>query len=345
MKQVANKSAFEILPITNSIDNIEDEINTLVRTGRLSLHKVVSTILDEAATEYPTKNAHISLEISSIGEELRKRGMFSILEKFWLNITEETDLLNKTRTNKLNRGISLANTGVSQIIQTKIKEGIFNLYRALADDAPVLEKLGLTSDPEINTVTIPLYLQFETGLYEKLRQDILIPFSRGRANIPNNTELEAFLSKQYPDKRLFLFQTLSQLFSALRRNKILSNMLSRQDIIRSISDLCLYLEDSLRRKDPSINSLYAGLAFLRFGDFPGGNLSRSLDELASKISIANSSGTADIKSAKVTILLRNYSAHNLETYEHVLFNDDNLIKSYVADIFYTLLLVSSEEKV
>lgn len=335
----------EKTPEEEKINQIRTLITYICNIGRLYLRENVQKLGEHPVVKYEDKNLHISTEIESISEELGRKNLLNVLETYWLNITDETDEINKTRINKLNRGVSLANTGVFQIAQTNVDEGIFNLYRALADDEAILQTLGLDHDPEINLVNISLFSQFEHPIIELVFSSVLSPNLLSGETTPTLEELKVFFSKLKPSIRLFLFGKLQQLFSSLRRNEVLKNMMSRQAILDSLSAFCLWTEDSLRRKTPSINGLYDGLKFLHIPSRPGGYHSNTLDELIENITIVEKRPNINSKRALVTLLIRNYVGHNLETNDHRFFENKEKILSYVADIFFTMLLLDTQGKI
>jgi len=312
--------------------------------GRYYLRQKSLELKDSPIETYEEKNLHITPQIQQLSNEIWKRRMYNLYEVFWLNLTEETNLINRTRVNKLNRGISLANLGISQIIQTKIGEGTFNLYRALADDEAILKKIGLDSNPEKNFVESRLFSQFEHRGIQGILNRVIKPNLTNGEIAPTMSDLKNFFNKQQPGIRIFIFVKLHQLFSSLRRNEILNNVMSRQSVLDSLASLCLWIENSLRRKKP-VNGLYEGLNFMKLPSIDGSYGSNDLDGLVKRITIVETNTNIKIRRALITLLIRNYSGHNLETKEHSFFDSKEKILSYVAAIFFTMLFLDSEGKI
>lgn len=335
------------LPVTpgngaDIIDQTQRNIIYLVSFGRVVLRETLSRFKEEdfKMNRYEDKNKHMSGPIGQMGTFLFNRGLYKVAEDFWANIDAEIVEFNKQNSRNLNRGIPLANLGVAQIVEGKITEGLFNLYKAHDNDRQSLSHLsGLDLDPERNLVSSVLFTQFEDRIVSWLYASVLAKYQTVFQTLPSLDDLKAFIGSLSPDKKIFLFSIIAKFKEAFSQNEEVSNFVSRGEILRSLADLAAWYEDGLRRVDPGVTTLVPALA-RHFGQInpTSGQYSSasSLDELIRKIdlAIADQLTNLELTNARVMSLIRNFSGHNFDSQDHDVFTRSDEI---VARMFMIIL--------
>ncbi len=334
------------LPVTpgngaDIIDQTQRNIIYLVSFGRVVLRETLSRFKEEdfKINRYEDKNKHMAGPIGQMGTFLFNRGLSKVAEDFWANIDAEIVEFNKQNNRNLNRGIPLANLGVAQIIEGKITEGLFNLYKAHDNDRQSLSHLsGLDLDPERNLVSSVLFTQFEDRILGWLYTSVMTKHQIVYQTFPSLDDLKSYIGSLSPDKKIFLFSIIAKFKEAFSQNEEVSNFVSRGEILRSLADLAAWYEDGLRRIDPTVTTLVPALA-RHFGPI---NLTRgqyssasSLDELISKIDLAivEQPSNLDLTNARVMSLIRNFSGHNFDSQNHDVFTrSDEMIARMLAII-------------
>lgn len=327
------------------IDITQDYMEYLVEFGVVLLRESVGNLKSTKIEKYEDKNRHISPNIQLMGTWLLNRGLYNLGEIFWMNITNETDRINKENGLNLNKGISLGNTGVFQLAQKKAKEGLFNLYRAFEEDRIVLESLqNPNSNPEVNLVSTILYTQFEDNLMKWLYEIILVPHETLSDTVFSLEEIRGIIQSLSPDKRLAFFGIIFEFNISHDQENTLSNFLSRGDVIKGLSEISVFMEDEMRRKNPKIQGLHnfitkhVKLTTLNTST----TRAESLDELVALIKKVETTqkGKLEINSS-ILILIRNYSGHNYDSSKHVFFDKAD---EYFARIIFVLFIMKKEGK-
>ncbi len=318
------------------VDRVHRDIGYLIELGRVALRESLNRMKDDdfIIKTYNDKNRQIDSYIQQMGGWLLNRGLYPIAEGFWKNIDEEICDFNKTKNKRINRGIPLANQGVAQIAQGKVIEGLFNLYKAYKDDKECLAHLpGSTIDPEKDLPASTLYAQFETRQISFLFNSIVTKYSTVFSSPITEADLTSYILSLSPDKKILLFVTLYRFAFSYDLNNELSNPVNRGEILRSMSELALWYEDEIKRKNPTRTGTLGDLLqqlFVQQLNSPGirgeytdaGNLT----ELDTKIKNAISN-TSDLNftNARIITCVRNFTGHNFESRDHPIF-------SYVGEV-------------
>jgi hypothetical protein len=321
----------EFLPVTpgngaDIIDQTQRNIGYLVTFGRVVLRERLQRLKPEdfVISKYEDKNKHMDGPIGQMGTFLFNRKLFKIAEDFWANIDAEIQEYNKQNGKSLNRGIALANLGVAQIVEGKITEGLFNLYKAHDNDRQSLNHLpGLDLDPEKNLVNSILFTQFEKRITEWLYSSVVTKYQAVFSILPPRAEVETFILSLSPNKKIFFFSIMAKFKEAFSQNKEVTNFVSRGEILRSLADLAAWYEDGLRRIDSNVTTLVPALAqhFGQINPTSGEYSSAStLVELMAKIDLAvTQPGDSLLTNARTMSLVRNFSGHNFDSQNHDLF--------------------------
>lgn len=330
------------------VDRVHRDIAYLVELGRIGLRERLSQmkVSDFEINTYEDKNKPIDGYTQMMGTWLLNRGLYGVSESYWANIDSEIVNFNKTDNKNVNRGISLANLGVSQLAQGKVIEGLFNLYKAYDNDRSCLAHLsGVTIDPEKDLPTSDLYTQFENIQISNFFQDILSKNIQVFSTTLSEGDFKSYVLSLSPEKKILLFITLYRFSFSYSLNSELSNPVNRGEILRSLSELALWYEDELKRKNSSLSGTLGDMLQTLFstpinstrGEYTAAS---SLTELETKINSAVSNTTdVNFANARITTCVRNFTGHNFEFQNHNIFN---LSGEIIARMF-SLIMYSSAQ--
>lgn len=327
------------------IDRVHRDIIYLGEFGRIVLREHLQNMRDKdfIISNYDDKNKPILAPIQRMGMFLLNRDLFPIVEEYWRHIDDEIQDFNKQTGKRVNRGIPLANIGVSQISQGKVIEGLFNIYRAYEDDRECLQHLsGITIDPEKDMAKSILFTQFEERQIINLFRVIVTKFNSVFPTAISKDDLSEFVLGLDSDKKLLFYMTLYRFSFGWSLNNQLTTIISRSEILRSLAELALWFEDELKRKDPTLR----GKTLIEILDQKVGRLNpasgqytkaTSLTELSTKIANAlKVPSTLDLTNARVTGCLRNFAGHNLEVQDHIFFQScDEVFARMFSFIIYS----------
>ncbi len=327
------------------VDRVHRDMAYLVEFGRIVLEEHLQNMKDEdfVINTYEDKNKPIFQPVQHMGMFLLNRNLFSIAEEYWKQIDDEILAFNARTGRRVNRGIPLANTGVNQIAQGKVIEGLFNIYRGYNDDKECLQHLpNISIDPEKDMAKSSLFTQFE----ERQTSDVfeLINSKYGHVFDPiiSKDDLSEFIQNLNSDKKLLFYMTLYRFSFSLNLNNQLSTVVSRSEIVRSLAELALWFEDEMKRKDTSL----IGQTLIQILDQKVGQINptsgqytnaSNLNELSTKISNAlASSSSLEIKNARIMGCLRNFAGHNLDVQDHAFFQTcDEVFARMLSFIIYS----------
>ncbi len=327
------------------IDRAHRDIGYLTEFGRIILREHLERMResDFLIARYEDKNKPISPLVQQMGMFLQNRGLYPIVEEYWKHIDDEIQQFNRRTGRRLNRGIPLANTGVSQISQGKVVEGLFNIYRGYNDDKECLSHLpAITIDPEKDMANSRLFTQFEERQINNLFRLVVTRYSSVFSTTITKEELSNFVLSLDSDKKLLFYMTLYRFSFGWTLNSQLSNIISRSELIRSLSELAVWYEDELKRKNTSL----VGLTLIPILDSKVGLLNptrgmytstTSLGDLETKIlsAIAEPS-TLELKNARVLACMRNFAGHNLDLQDHTVFQMcDEIFARMLSFIIYS----------
>jgi hypothetical protein len=327
------------------VDKVHRDIVYLTEFGRVVLRGHLQNMKDEdfEITKYEDKNKPIYAPIQQMGMFLLNRGLYPIVEEYWMQIDQEIQEFNSTTGKRVNRGIPLANMGVAQVAQGKTIEGLFNIYHGYEDDRDCLQHLpNINIDPEKDMANSRLFTQFEERQTSQLFHTVVSKF-QSVFQIPLTKQgLSNFILSLNSDKKLLLYMALYRYSFAASLNDELTNVISRSEIIRSLAELALWYEDELKRKDSGLS----GQTLIQILDQKVGQLnpthgqytgSTNLDELSTKITNAiNANNDLLITNARIMGCLRNFAGHNLDVQDHPFFqSSDEVFARMIALIVYS----------
>lgn len=327
------------------VDRVHRDMAYLVEFGRIVLQEHLQNMKEEdfVINSYDDKNKPMFPPIQHMGMFLLNRRLFPITEAYWEQIDEEIQLFNTQTGKRVNRGIPLANTGVSQIAQGKVIEGLFNIYRGYNDDKECLQHLPeISIDPEKDMAKSILFTQFEEKQTANLFKFIISKYGNVFNPVLSKDDLSKFIQSLNSDKKLLFYMILYRFSFALNLNNQLSTVISRSEILRSLAELALWFEDELKRKDPSLS----GQTLIPILDKKVGRLNpthgqytdaANLNELSTKISnTLGATATLEITNARVMGCLRNFAGHNMDVQDHSLFHTcDEIFARMLSFVIYS----------
>ncbi len=327
------------------IDRVHRDIIYLTEFGRIVLRGHLQNMKEEdfVIATYDDKNKPIFAPIQQMGMFLLNRGLFPLVEEYWKHIDDEIQDFNRQTGKRVNRGIPLANIGVSQISQGKVIEGLFNIYRGYEDDRECLQHLpAITIEPEKDMANSVLFTQFEERQINNLFSVIVAKFGSVFPTPISKDDLSNFVLGLKSDKKLLFYIIIYRFSFAFSLNNQLTTIISRSEILRSLAELALWFEDELKRKDLTLS----GKTLIPILDQKIGQLNptsgqytdaSSLNELSTKIANAlGVSSALDLTNARVMGCLRNFAGHNLEVQDHVFFQTcDEIFARMLSFIIYS----------
>lgn len=217
-----------------------------------------------------------------------------------------------------NKGIVYGNLGVSQTIQMKLDEGFANILKALIEDQPYSG-----SPAQQNFFNTPLFTQFENNFVKGELATLLTKLVDNRLN-PIPQFIDNFLNALSDDQRVFFDYCFIRIMENLRIWLEKNNSFSANRLLSCSQDLCLFIEDYLKKKIGSAaittwmstnNKSYItlkGLISIKFTTVSlWGCGANSMSELDSKLRTELARSSQPKKSLRILTLLRNYSSHNI----------------------------------
>ncbi len=326
------------------IELIVKNFEIVLERTSLILKKQIETLIAKGykIREYEDKNSHITGEIFRVGSFLVGMKYYGLAERYWDNITTKTKEFSNKIDIKFNCGMSLANTGVSQLSSGKSVEGLNNFYLAYEDDKRILEENNIKNiDVERELLNSPLFTQFFNKILDFYFDEIILEVP-GPLSI-NQSDFFDIPKKIKSLTAIQLFFVLSELKTSIELFKISNNFISRSRIMISLFGLCHWIENTLKEIYKSGNlSVLLQKAFnknnkeLNFKTtFIHNYKSSTLEELKNRIdSNLKNEEDYDIANARLLRLIRNYSGHNISVQNHNFFSE---IKEYVTRILNLLV--------
>jgi len=310
------------------VDKLHRDIAHLAEFGRVVLRGHLQNMKEKdfVIADYNDKNKPIYAPIQHMGMWLLNRQLYPIVEEYWKQIDQEIQDFNKQTGERVNRGIPLANMGVSQIAQGKTIEGLFNIYSGYEDDRVCLQHLpNVVINPEKDMANSKLFTQFEERQTAQLFNAITSKFSGVFHTSLSKSELSSFIANLGSDKKLLFYMTLYRFSFSLSLDKKLTTVISRSEIIRSLEELALWFEDEIKRKDPTLSGKTLGAILNqkvsklnpKMGQYTD---AKDLNELSVKIASAISdTASLELTNARIMTCLRNFAGHNLDVQNHIFF--------------------------
>lgn len=340
----------DLLPTTpgngsDIIDRVHRDMGYLTEFGRIVLREHLLKMKDEdfVIAKYEDKNKPIFAPVQQMGMFLLNRGLYPIAEEYWKHIDDEIQKFNTQSGRRVNRGIPLANAGVSQISQGKVVEGLFNIYRGYNDDKECLAHLSeIVIDPEKDMAKSILFTQFEERQISNLFNLVVSKFPSVFPFPMTKEDLSNFVLNLNSDKKLLFYITLYRFSFGWTLNNQLTTIISRSELVRSLSELALWFEDELKRKDTT----FVGNTLIPILDQKIGQINptrglftntTSLNDLSVKISnIISASSSIEMKNARILGCMRNFAGHNMDLQGHAIFQRfDEIFARMLAFVIYS----------
>jgi len=229
-----------------TILEIEVGFKFLIRSGKLM---VIEDMQEYPAFDpnrpYKEKNYYFDRANENIGLPLLRNGLIEFSERYYSEMLKTILNFEKQTGRNFNKGMVYANLGVSQMALDNFDQGIVNLLNAHEED-----KAFHGSNYELALFQGPLYSQFEKNIIEYLINNGQL-FATQASVIVDETFITELLNSLNFDNRLLFTSTIrsiSQNFNILKEN---NNTFTRGRLFSDIKNLCLFVEDVMKRKAKS----------------------------------------------------------------------------------------------
>jgi len=296
--------------------------------------------------EYKDKNKHIINQIQEPGNIFLNNNLYELSEIYWKNITNKTIEMSDKLGIRFNCGISLANTGVSQIAMGKAIEGLQNIYLAYDNDKKTLNENNIGDiDVEGTLLNSILFYQF----FQRILKDYYKKISNSNLEILSFTEIDftEYPKKINPKDSVHLFFVLYELKNSLKLFSNNNDYISRGKILMSLFSFCHWIENKLR-KAYGCQDLYNLMPIVfqnKLNKTVNFNMpitneslrSETLEELYKKIEFNFiKEKDKDVANGRLIILIRNFTGHNYSADNHKFFSE---AENYIIRIFIIMMKI------
>lgn len=331
--------------------NIHNNLSFLIRTGvglLLEDMKKAPTFDPTNPPEYSDKNEYFNNANNICRVSLWELGLYDLWEKYYSFLLKEIRKYENDNTTNFNKGMVYANLGVAQVAQDKIDEGFSNILKAHIEDEPYHR-----TDPSKSVFSLKLYSQVENGFGGREgTKDFILKHSQLYQTEETKPIDIAFLTNLVASLDVDSHILLVSVVEKIRRNfEILAdkdNRFTRLQILLNFQDLCLSIENALKVKNNISRELKSLLDNLfsprRLGTRPrwkqifDDNYTQfchatSITELRTNLNgITDTITNSKARRLMIFCLIRNFSAHNLDVGDDIVFQNkelivDNLISS------------------
>ena len=336
---------------------IEVGFKFLIRSGKL--------MVMEDMQKYPAfdpnrppkeKNYYFDRANENIGRPLLRNGLIEFSERYYSEMLKTILNFEKQTGKNFNKGMVYANLGVSQMALDNFDQGIANLLKAHEED-----KAFHGSNYEKPLFQGPLYSQFEKNIIEYLINNGQL-FATQASVIVDETFITELLNSLSFDNRLLFTSTIRSISQNINILKENNNTFTRGRLFSDIKNLCLFVEDVMKRKAKSTGmSVTKNTTLKDFIEYlvdhqvkailndkttdpsttdwrkltTAGNIG---DFDANLQQIYKFSGTVESFFAKCFLYLgaaRNFSGHNFETSESYFFeNFQDILRHILGTVLY-----------
>lgn len=325
----------------------------MVRLMRLSdLIRSGMSMLQEDMEKYPAfdktkpyseKNLYFN-RANIIGIPLIHSGSYDSAEKYYSRMLETIRQFETQHSKIFNKGMVHANLGISQIGSDKIDQGFANLLKAFEEDEPFH-----ASGYEPAFFQSPLFTQFESGIVDYVKDKAQLFASDESVMIDESIVSKLLLSLDIDNRFLFTVTIWN-----IRRNyEILinnDNTFTRGRLFSGIKDLCLFVEDKIRRKvklKPGQIKMLKNLLDDMFSSEPWKSVLdvnwRSLTSAGDITNFESNLGKifkiTDVKARRFLLLgaVRNFSGHIFNVKGSYFFTRfDDIFKNILGTVFYLM---------
>ena len=331
--------------------DIKNNLDFIIRTGvglLLEDMKNATRFDPTNPPDYHVKNEYFNNANNICGISLWRLGLYDLCEKYYSQLLEEIRKYENDKDTNFNKGMVYANLGVSQVVQNKIDEGFSNILKAHIEDEP-----HHRTDPSKSVFSLKLYSQVENGVDGKEgTKDFILKHSQlyqteetKPIDLALLTNLVASLDT---DSHILLVSVVEKIRRNFETFADKDNRFTRLHILLNFQDLCLAIENALKVKNNISGELKSLLDNLfstrRLGARPRWKQifdnyytqfcrATSITELRTNLNgITDTITNSKARRLMIFCLIRNFSAHNLDVGDDIVFQNkelifDNLISS------------------
>lgn len=291
------------------------------------------------SSPYDEKNYYFN-RANAIGLMLMKVGKYLLAEIYFREMLKCIENYEQRNNKKFNKGMVYGNLGISKIAQGELDGGIAFLMAGFKEDAPI------TGDHEHQFLKSPLYQQFERNIHGY----IITKRKNYVAGSVGSDYGEVFMNSFDVDNRLYLMVIVSNLITNLEVfNSGNDNKYTKGRILSTLSDLCVFIEDAIKRKLSITTERITLKPLLRDRAFSSeawkANLFSNWDNLTSASNIQDLDanlkaifvlGNRDVERFLVLGALRNFAGHNFDVNGPFLFSKIEAILINIIEVIFYL---------
>jgi hypothetical protein len=304
--------------------------------------------------EYDEKNEYFNEANNICQFSLWQLGLYDLCEKYYAILLANIREYETKNTTNFNKGMVYANLGVSQVAQGKIDEGFANILKANIEDEPYHKR-----DPSRSVFRLELYSQFENGKAGREGiKDYILKHSQLYQTEETVTIDIAFLSELVSSLDTDSHILFISVIEKIRRHFIVlddkDNRFTRLQIFLCLQDLCLSIENALKKRNNNtgmMKELLDGLFSTASGrprvwkpvfDANYG-FATSLNETQFENNLKEIFKLTDSEARRLLICcaVRNFSSHNLDVGNDWVFQKVN-ITSIFDNILSSLLFLHEQ---
>jgi hypothetical protein len=325
---------------------IQVSVDAIVEKGRQTLRKDMRNALpfcpQNPFPNYDDKNKYFERANELCHHSYWNEGLYDLCERYYQTRVAEIRAFEKDHTVNFNKGMVYANLGVSQVAQHKIDEGFANILKAHMEDEPYHK-----TDSSKSVFRLSLYTQFEKESVRYLLEHSKT-YEREEATKLDELWLDGLISSLETDSHILFISLMEKIKLHLQALDDKDNNFSRLQVFLLLQDLCLCIENALKKKNRLTGTLKPALDNL-FSKASGRkhtwktvfdknyNLTKSDSSSQLEINLRSVVGIQDNQARRLLILsaIRNFSSHNIDVRNSYVFANIKLIfESIISSLFF-----------
>jgi len=333
--------------IIKTAHDIQTNLDFIIRSGvgllREGMRKARKFDPDNPFENYGEKNEYFNNANNTCQFSLWKLRLYDLCERYYAILLREIREYEENHDTNFNKGMVYANLGVSQLAQGKIDEGFANILKANIEDEPYHR-----ADPTKTVFKSPLYIQFE-----EVTEGFILRHSdlyRKEESAPiDKAFLDTSLSSLDTDSHVLFISVVEKIRRTLEVLKDKDNRFTRLQIFLCLQDLCLSIENTLKKKN-SLTGMLKALLDSLFSSASGRlrlpwkpvfdnnyrfTSSNNATQFESNLRRILAIGDNTARRLLICCAVRNFSSHNLDVGNDYVFKNIELIfDNILSSIFF-----------
>jgi len=291
---------------------------------------------------YDDKNKYFERANELCHYSLWNAELYDLCERYYQIMLAEIRTYEGNHGTNFNKGMVYANLGVLQVAQHKIDEGFANILKAHMEDEPYHK-----TDPLKSIFRLDLYTQFEEKSEHYILQHSKM-YEREESTKLDKSYLAALISSLDADSHILFISLVEKIRLHLQALADKDNNFSRLQIFLSLQDLCLCIENALKKSKnlagtlkPVLDSLFSkasGKQQTWKAVFDKNyNLTYSDHSLQLENNLKCICGIQDNRARRLLILcaIRNFSSHNIDVgNDYVFTRIESVFENILSALFF-----------